>query len=66
MTFHGRSNPGKNKYSIGYRHKQGNTFQVKSGKEEKTSKEREAWAKVEAKTEERERGWSGTKAREKA
>ena len=28
MTFHGRSNPGKNKCSIGYLHKQGNTFQV--------------------------------------
>ena len=27
MTFHGRSNPGKNKCSIGYRHKQGKTFQ---------------------------------------
>ena len=28
MTFHGRSNPGKNKCSIGYRHEQGHTFQV--------------------------------------
>ena len=28
MTFHGRSNPGKKKCSIGYRYKQGNTFQV--------------------------------------
>ena len=28
MTFHRRSNPGKNKCSIGYRHKQGKTFQL--------------------------------------
>ena len=28
MTFHGRSNPGKNKCSIVYRHKQGKTFQL--------------------------------------
>ena len=28
MTFHGRSNTGKNKCSIGYQHKQGNTFQL--------------------------------------
>ena len=28
MTFHGRSNPGKNKCSIGYRHKQGKIFQL--------------------------------------
>ena len=28
MTFHGRSNPGKNKCSIRYRHKQGKTFQL--------------------------------------
>ena len=28
MTFHGRSNPGKNKCSIGYRHKQGKNFRL--------------------------------------
>ena len=28
MTFHGRSNPGKKKCTIGYQHKQGKTFQV--------------------------------------
>ena len=28
MNFHGRSNPGKNKCSIGYRHKQGKNFQL--------------------------------------
>ena len=28
MSFHGRSNPGKNKCSIRYRHKQGKTFQL--------------------------------------
>ena len=28
MTFHGRSNPGKNKCCIGYWNKQGNTFQL--------------------------------------
>ena len=28
MTFHGRLNPGKNKCSIGYQHKQGRTFQL--------------------------------------
>ena len=28
MTFHGLSNPGKNKCSIGYKHKQGKTFEV--------------------------------------
>ena len=28
MTFHGRSNPGKNKCSIVYHHKQGKTFRL--------------------------------------